>query len=330
MARHPVFRAQLIFCKDNANERNVNLFTNCRAQLIFCKSKNLRTMEEILNTVIFGVSVRWLVGFAIKGAIIYLFVRILTGVTRYLFRRSMRRQGKIILDETKVSFMRRIIITAIYIIGVAAFLSLIPGMEKVSNSILASAGIVAMAVGLASQDALSNVVGGMFIIFSHPFKLGDFVEVDSTIKGTVMEITLRHTVIRDAENRMILIPNNKINSSTIINSSYGDTSTCAFVEVGVSYTADLNHAIDLMRDEAMKHPMLIDHRSEADKKNNVPQVIIRVTNLGDSAITLRAWAWAASAGNAFAMKCDLLKSIKERFDAENIEIPYPYINVVKA
>ena len=308
MARHPVFRARLILCK----------------------SKNLRTMEEILNTVIFGVSVRWLVGFAIKGIIIYLFVRILTGVTKYLFRRSMRRQGKIILDETKVSFMRRIIITAIYIIGVAAFLSLIPGMEKVSNSILASAGIVAMAVGLASQDALSNVVGGMFIIFSHPFKLGDFVEVDSTIKGTVMEITLRHTVIRDAENRMILIPNNKINSSTIINSSYGDTATCAFVEVGVSYTADLNHAIDAMRDEVMKHPMLIDHRSDKEKDGGTPQVIVRVTNLGDSAITLRAWAWAASAGNAFAMKCDLLKSIKERFDAENIEIPYPYINVVKA
>ena len=308
MARHPVFRARLILCK----------------------SKNLRTMEEILNTVIFGVSVRWLVGFAIKGIIIYLFVRILTGVTKYLFRRSMRRQGKIILDETKVSFMRRIIITAIYIIGVAAFLSLIPGMEKVSNSILASAGIVAMAVGLASQDALSNVVGGMFIIFSHPFKLDDFVEVDSTIKGTVMEITLRHTVIRDAENRMILIPNNKINSSTIINSSYGDTATCAFVEVGVSYTADLNHAIDAMRDEVMKHPMLIDHRSDKEKEGGTPQVTVRVTNLGDSAITLRAWAWAASAGNAFAMKCDLLKSIKERFDAENIEIPYPYINVVKA
>ena len=287
-------------------------------------------MEEILNTVIFGVSVRWLVGFAIKGAIIYLFVRILTGVTKYLFRRSMQRQGKIVLDETKVSFMRRIVITAIYIIGIAAFLSLIPGMEKVSNSILASAGIVAMAVGLASQDALSNVVGGMFIIFSHPFKLGDFVEVDSVIKGTVMEITLRHTVIRDAENRMILIPNNKINSSTIINSSYGDTSTCAFVEVGVSYTADLDRAIDLMREEVMKHPMLIDHRSDAEKEGGAPQVVIRVTNLGDSAITLRAWAWAATAGNAFAMKCDLLKSIKERFDRENIEIPYPYINVVKA
>ncbi len=287
-------------------------------------------MQEILNMEIFGLSVRWLITFAVKGCVIYLFVRLLTGITKYLFYRSMHKQGKIVLDETKVSFMRRIIVTAIYIIGIAAFLSLIPGMEKVSNSILASAGIMAAAVGLASQDALSNVIGGLFIIFSQPFKLGDFIEVDSTIKGTVMEITLRHTVIRDAENRMILIPNNKINSSTIINSSYGDTSTCSFVEVGVSYTADLNRAIDVMRDEIMKHPLLIDHRTEQDKENGVPQVVIRVTNLGDSAITMRAWAWASSAGNAFAMKCDLLKAIKERFDAENIEIPYPYLNVVQA
>ena len=287
-------------------------------------------MQEILNMEIFGLSVCWLITFAVKGCVIYLFVRLLTGITKYLFYRSMHKQGKIVLDETKVSFMRRIIVTAIYIIGIAAFLSLIPGMEKVSNSILASAGIMAAAVGLASQDALSNVIGGLFIIFSQPFKLGDFIEVDSTIKGTVMEITLRHTVIRDAENRMILIPNNKINSSTIINSSYGDTSTCSFVEVGVSYTADLNRAIDVMRDEIMKHPLLIDHRTEQDKENGVPQVVIRVTNLGDSAITMRAWAWASSAGNAFAMKCDLLKAVKERFDAENIEIPYPYLNVVQA
>lgn len=287
-------------------------------------------MEGILDMEFFGISVRWLLTFVIKGAIIYLVVRVLTGVTKYLFFRSLHKQRKIALDETKVSFMRRIIVTAIYIIGIAAFLSLIPGMEKVSNSILASAGIMAAAVGLASQDALSNIIGGLFIIFSQPFKLGDFVEIDSTVKGTVIEITLRHTVIRDAENRMILIPNNKINSSTIINSSYGDTSTCAFVEVGVAYTVNLDRAIEVMRDEIMKHPLLIDHRTEEDKKKGLPEVIIRVINLGDSAITLRAWAWASSAATAYSMKCDLLKSVKERFDAENIEIPYPYLNVVNA
>lgn len=285
-------------------------------------------INEMLNMEIFGVSIRWIVAFAIKGILIYAFVRILNAFIKYLFNRSQRKRGRIVFDETKISFIRQIITTAVYIIGVAAFLSLIPGMEKVSNSILASAGIMAMAVGLASQEALSNIVGGLFIIFSRPFKVGDFIQVDNVIVGTVKEITLRHTVIQNAENRMILIPNNKINSSTIINSSYGETATCSFIDIGVSYNTNLDHAMATMREEIMKHPMLIDRRSEEDKKNDVPQVVIRVTNLGDSAITLRAWAWAATNGNAFTMKCDLLKSIKERFDAEKIEIPYPYYNQI--
>lgn len=285
-------------------------------------------MKEILSTVIFGVSIKWIVVFLIKGALIFLFVRALTALITYLFNRSQRRQGKIVLDETKVGFIRQIIVTVIYVIGVAAFLSLIPGMEKVSTSILASAGIMAMAVGLASQEALSNIVGGLFIVFSRPFKVGDFIQVDNVIVGTVMEITLRHTVIRNAENRMILIPNNKINSSTIINSSYGDTATCSFIEVGVSYTTDLDKAISVMRDEIMRHPLLIDKRTDEEKNNGTPQVVIRTISLGDSSITLRAWAWAATTGNAFVLKCDLLKSIKERFDIEKIEIPYPYYNQI--
>ena len=285
-------------------------------------------LKEMLDLTVFGLSLRWIVVFCVKAAVIYLFVRLVTAFIKYMFRRSLRRQGKLAVDETKAGFIRQIVVAVVYIIGVAAFLSLIPGMEKVSNSILASAGIGAMAVGLASQDALSNVVGGLFIIFSRPFKVGDFIMVDDIVTGTVMEITLRHTVIRNAENRMILIPNSKMNSSTVVNSSYGETATCAFVEVGVSYTTDLDHAMETMRDEIMKHPMLIDHRSDGERKAGVPQVVVRVISLGDSAITLRAWAWAATPGNAFTMKCDLLKSVKERFDSEKIEIPYPYFNQI--
>lgn len=285
-------------------------------------------LNELLDFTLFGFSLRSVAVFCLKAAVIYLFVRLVTAFIKYLFRRSLRRQGKLAVDETKAGFIRQIVVAAVYVIGVAAVLSLIPGMEKVSNSILASAGIGAMAVGLASQDALSNIVGGLFIIFSRPFKVGDFIMVDSIITGTVVEITLRHTVIRNAENRMILIPNNKMNSSTVVNSSYGETATCAFVEVGVSYSTDLDAAMDTMRDEIMKHPMLIDHRTDAERSEGVPQVIVRVTELGDSAITLRAWAWAATPGNAFTMKCDLLKSVKERFDREGIEIPYPYFNQI--
>ena len=285
-------------------------------------------LNELLDFTLFGFSLRSVAVFCLKAAVIYLFVRLVTAFIKYLFRRSLRRQGKLAVDETKAGFIRQIVVAVVYVIGVAAFLSLIPGMEKVSNSILASAGIGAMAVGLASQDALSNIVGGLFIIFSRPFKVGDFVMVDDIITGTVVEITLRHTVIRNAENRMILIPNNKMNSSTVVNSSYGETATCAFVEVGVSYNTDLDGAMEAMRDEIMKHPMLIDHRSDAERESGAPQVVVRVTALGDSAITLRAWAWASTPGNAFTMKCDLLKSVKERFDREGIEIPYPYFNQI--
>ncbi len=274
----------------------------------------------------FGVSVSWITTFVIKGLVIYLFVRIVTAIVKFLFRRAQRRQRKIVLDETKIGFLRQIVITAIYIIGVSAFLSLIPGMEKVSNSILASAGILAMAVGLASQEALSNVIGGLFIIFSRPFKVGDFIKVDDIVTGTIVEITLRHTVIRNIENRMILIPNSKINSSTVINSNFGDTHTCSLVDVGVAYNTDLDRAMALIQEVAMDHPLLIDKRSPEDKKNNVPQVLVRVIELGSSAITLRAWAWADGNANAFVLKCDLLKAIKERFDREGIEIPYPYSN----
>ena len=284
--------------------------------------------NELLDFTLFGFSLRSVAVFCLKAAVIYLFVRLVTAFIKYLFRRSLRRQGKLAVDETKAGFIRQIVVAVVYVIGVAAFLSLIPGMEKVSNSILASAGIGAMAVGLASQDALSNIVGGLFIIFSRPFKVGDFVMVDDIITGTVVEITLRHTVIRNAENRMILIPNNKMNSSTVVNSSYGETATCAFVEVGVSYNTDLDGAMEAMRDEIMKHPMLIDHRSDAERESGAPQVVVRVTALGDSAITLRAWAWASTPGNAFTMKCDLLKAVKERFDREGIEIPYPYFNQI--
>lgn len=286
------------------------------------------SLKHLLNEAHLNIKLEDAIIFGIKLVVIYLVVRILTALAKYIFRHTMRKQAEKGMDVTKVMFLKQIVVTAIYIIGCATFLSLIPGMEKISNSILASAGILAMAVGLASQEALSNIVGGLFIIFTRPFKVGDFIKVDSDVVGTVIEITLRHTIIKNIENRMILIPNSKINSATIINSSYGDSSTCAFIDIGVSYDTNLDKAINVMRSVIMLHPLLIDHRSAEEKKRNEPEVAIRVVELGDSAITLRAWAWADTAVKATIMKYDLLKNIKERFDVENIEIPYPYFNQI--
>ncbi len=285
-------------------------------------------VHEFLNNTILNISIEKLISFFIKALLIYGITQVAVSFTKYLFRRSQKRKKLAILDQTTSSFIQRLLVYTLYIIGMAIFLSLIPGMEKVSSSILAGAGIMAMAVGFASQEALSNFVSGLFIVFGKPFRIGDSIMIDSVVNGTVAEITLRHTIIKSLDNRMIIIPNSKINSSTIVNSTIGEQDTCSFIEVGVSYDTNLDKAIDVMRDEIMHHPLLIDRRTPEEKQGNTPQVVIRVIALGDSAITLKAWAWAENAGNAFVLKCDLLKSIKERFDKENIEIPYPYNNII--
>lgn len=285
-------------------------------------------LSEFFDVPTFDITLKHATIFCIKAFLIYGITQLAVSFVKYLFRRSERRQKIAFLDKTTIGFVRRIVVYAIYIVGAAIFISLIPGMEKVGSSILAGAGIMAMAIGFASQEALSNIIGGLFIVFAKPFRVGDAIKIDDVVNGTVSEITLRHTIIRSLDNRMIIIPNSKINSSTIINSTIGEQATCSFIEVGVSYETDLDKAMAVMEEEITKHPMLIDHRSDEDKLAKVPLVIIRVTALGNSAITLKAWAWASNTGNAFAMKCDLLKSIKERFDKEKIEIPYPYNNVV--
>ena len=83
-----------------------------------------------------------------------------------------------------------------------------------------------------------------------------------------------------------------------------------------------------MKEEIIQHPLLIDHRTKRQKDKDEEIVQVRVISLGDFSITLRAWAWAANPRNSFILKCDLIEQIKERFDKECIEIPYPYQNII--
>ncbi len=290
--------------------------------------EELDNWKELPDYQFLGISVKDPIIFCVKTVVILLFIKLILWFANFMYRRWQTRKTRKPLDETSTKFILRIVTTIVYILGAASILSLIPALEKIGTSILASAGILAMAVGLASQEALSNFVGGIFIIIGKPFRIGDYIELDSKIVGTVTEITLRHTVIRCTDNRLVLVPNSKINSSAIFNSTLGDTTTCAFIEVGVAYKENLDRCIAVMRDEIEKHPMLFDKRTEAEIESGVPKVIIRVLALGDSSITLRAYAWAENSGNAFVLKHDSLKAIKERFDKENIEIPYPYYNQI--
>jgi small-conductance mechanosensitive channel len=92
--------------------------------------------------------------------------------------------------------------------------------------------------------------------------------------------------------------------------------------------SDVDLAIEIIQAEGIAHPNCIDNRNEEQKNNNEPLVTVRVLGYGESSINLRAYIWSTDSWAGFTMKCDLYKSIKSKFDANNIEIPFPHRTIV--
>jgi len=144
----------------------------------------------------------------------------------------------------------------------------------------------------------------------------------------VEDITLRHTVLRTFENRRIIIPNSIISNEILENSNIVDEKVLKFFEIGISYDADLEKAMAIIKAEAMNHPDFMDNRSEEQIKNNDEPIKVRLISFGDFSLNLRAYIWVKDPSTAFNLGCDLNKSVKKRFDEEGIEIPFPYRTLV--
>jgi len=240
-------------------------------------------------------------------------------VLRYLLYRKLNDKE---YDATGFKFLKHLIITVIYILGFAFALIQIPEFKVIGHSFLAGAGVISLVAGLASQQALSNIVSGIFLVIFKPFKINDKITIENFV-GTVEDINLRQVVLKDAENNRIIIPNSVISNQIIVNTNMHDTKCCKIIEIGIGYESDIEKALEIMQDEIAKHPLFIDTRTPENKKQKTPLVVARVVALAESSVNLKAWAWAKSSTDGFVMYCDLLQSIKKRFDENKIEIPYP-------
>ena len=235
---------------------------------------------------------------------------------------------KIKVDPTNFSFLKNSLSFIIYFIALIVIFRHIPSLRSFGSALFAGAGIITAIIGFASQKAFSNIITGIFILIFKPYRVGDVIEISNGRIGTVEEITLRHTVIKDFKNERIIVPNTVISDDIIINSSITDSKIQCRVEVGISYDSDIDLAMQIMREECEKHPLLIDNRTHEDLANDVPLVRVAVIALADFSVNLRASAWTESFSDAFQMRTDLLKIIKERFDREGVEIPFPYRTIV--
>ena len=194
-------------------------------------------------------------------------------------------------------------------ISIAGYL----GLEMTSIlAVLASAGL---AIGLALQGALGNLAGGMMILIFKPFRVGDYIDTH-TDAGTVKEINIFYTVLYTVDNNRIMLPNGALTNSSITNYSM-EQKRRVDLTFTTSYQADIKRVRQLLLDVAVSHPLTIVDPAEP---------FCRLSAHGDSALSfvLRTWTLAE---NYWELRFDLLEQVKQAFDQNDIEIPYPQLDL---
>jgi small-conductance mechanosensitive channel len=179
------------------------------------------------------------------------------------------------------------------------------------GALLGTAGVVGIAVGFASQTSLSNVVSGLFLVSERPFAVGDVVKIGEHT-GVVLSIDLLSVKLRTFDNRFVRVPNETFVKSDMVNITRFPIRRMDMT-IGVAYKEDIARVTRVLQEVIDANPFCLDE----------PEPLIWLSNFADSALELFVGVWFAK-DDVLSLRQTLLLQIKERFDAEKIEIPFPH------
>jgi small-conductance mechanosensitive channel len=216
-------------------------------------------------------------------------------VDRRISRRDLQPEA-----VTRYRVLRRSVTTAIVFVGLLSAALVIPQVQAVAGGLLASSALLGLVIGLAAQRPLANFVSGLVIAVTQPLRFGDRVTVGDS-EGTVEEIGLTYTFIRTDQNERVVIPNEKLASDTIRNSTIVSPEKLAEVTVPVPLDRDLTAVVDLLRSETAA-----DSRSE-----------VSVSALEEKA-TLTVRAWAPNPAAAERLENEIRLRVHARLRAEGL------------
>lgn len=231
-----------------------------------------------------------------------------TWLNRSLRAYSERANARHRVDDTLINFSAAIIR---YLILGIAILTAMTQFGFAPGSLIAIVGAAGLAIALALQDTLKAVAAGFMLAAFRPFKIGDWVEIGER-EGEVLDITPFNTAIKQVDNKVMLLTNDKVWGDAIVNHNKL-TRRRLNLFFGVHYDTDLDHALDVLAGIAAAH----------DRVQLKSDIWVGVHELGDWAITLRLRAWVPTR-EFVQVRADITKAVKQRFDAEGIEIPYPH------
>ncbi len=262
----------------------------------------------------FGIKLAWCIFICF---IAWLITRLSTRLVSTFYRKQIEKKQLSLTErkaETLNTLTNSVVKYTVYFLAIFTILRQL-GVSDSSLLVVASAGSVA--VGLGAQSIVTDMMEGFFIIFEDNYAVGDIITIQG-VTGTVESVTLRATKIRDYEGSVHIIPNGSVGTVTNLCMEYRN----AVVEVGVAYHENIDRVLDILENE-MTQTKDIDSILE-------PPRVIGVIALDDSAVTIRVVAKCAVKTHT-ATANEIRRRIKNRFDREGVEIPFPQrtVHIVK-
>jgi small-conductance mechanosensitive channel len=229
---------------------------------------------------------------AVVGAVL-----LVTALVARLLDASIARRQLDPVQRTRYRVLRRSVATVVVVVGVLSALLVIPQVRAVAGGLLASSAVVGLVIGFASQRTIGNFVAGLLIAFTQPLRLGDRVEIEGDA-GIVEEIGLTYTFIRADDDTRLVIPNERLASEPIRNSTIRARHALAEVSVQVPLERDLGRVVELLREAA-------------------PDGEVLVTGIADKA-TVTVREWTPDAAGADRVASDLRLRAHERLRAAGV------------
>ncbi len=258
---------------------------------------------EAIITMITQLVSTW--GLRVVGAIAVLIIgRIVAGMMRSWTRRLLRRSKT---DETLVPFVSNMVYYMLIAFVVIAVLGIF-GIPVASFVVVL--GAAGLAVGLALQGTLSSFAAGVMLLVFRPFKIGDLIEA-AGVMGIVQDIHLFNTILATLDNVKIIVPNGKVYGDVIKNITGYDTRRVDLV-FGIGYSSSIQKAYDVIRNILKEDARILPE----------PETQIAVSELADSSVNFVVRPWVKKE-DYWNVKFDLTRQVKEAFDSQGIEIPFP-------
>ena len=236
------------------------------------------------------------------GGWVEMFVYLVVGfLLAHIVSKALVRLGRLQKIPTQpLRFIRKLVVVCIWLLA---------GFQA-----LRAVGVAGIAIGFASQTALSNLISGFFLLSERSFAAGDYVRVNG-LEGTVEGINLLSIYIRQPDNALIRVPCELLIKNPVVNLTKDDIRRCDF-DLGVDYGSDTEKVERVIRRVMQEHPMLL----------NEPTPVVQFSGFGDSSLNLHIGAWCRTA-DYHTVRYAFAGALLKAFAGEGISIPFPIRDV---